>query len=89
MTAQVTTQGDALDARIAQYIAQGWRFEGRYGNQATIAGGRRVNHILHLILSIITFGLWLIVWLIMGMAGGEKRRVLTLQPDGTVTDKKA
>jgi hypothetical protein len=35
----------------------------------------RINHVLHLILSIVTFGLWLFVWLILGIinAGKEPR----------------
>ena len=28
---------------------------------------RRVNHILHLLLSLVTFGLWLPVWLLLSM----------------------
>ena len=28
----------------------------------------RPNHILHLLLTVFTFGLWLIVWLFMGMS---------------------
>jgi hypothetical protein len=27
----------------------------------------RINHVLHLILSIVTLGLWLIVWAILGL----------------------
>lgn len=31
-------------------------------------GGRRVNHVLHLVLSIITAGLWLPIWIILAIA---------------------
>lgn len=31
-------------------------------------GGRRVNHVLHLILTILTFGLWLPVWAVLAIA---------------------
>ncbi len=27
----------------------------------------RVNHVLHLILSIVTFGIWILVWLLVGV----------------------
>jgi hypothetical protein len=30
------------------------------------------NHILHLLLTIFTAGLWLIVWIIIAMSGGGK-----------------
>ena len=31
-------------------------------------GGRRVNHVLHLILTILTFGLWLPLWAVLAIA---------------------
>ncbi|MEH6818908.1 MAG: hypothetical protein V7706_03055 [Dietzia psychralcaliphila] len=31
-------------------------------------GGKRVNHVLHLILTILTFGLWLPVWAVLAIA---------------------
>ena len=46
--------------------------------------GHRVTHVLHLILSIITFGLWLIVWILMGVFGGEKRAMVTVDEYGNV-----
>jgi hypothetical protein len=79
---------DALDAEIGRYVAQGYRLEYRHGNTAVIAFGKRPNHVLHLILSIITFGVWLIVWLIVAATGGEKRRLLVLEADGTVSYRK-
>jgi len=35
----------------------------------------KVNHILHLILSLITAGVWLIIWLVVTMDVGSKRNV--------------
>lgn len=32
-----------------------------------------INHVLHLILSIITLGFWLVVWLILAIAKGAER----------------
>jgi hypothetical protein len=42
--------------------------------------GRRPNHVLHLILTLVTFGLWAIVWLVLALAMGEKRRLIV--PNG-------
>jgi hypothetical protein len=50
--------------------------------QAVLVTGHRPNHLLHLILSVLTLGLWLIVWLIVALAGGEKRKTVTVAPDG-------
>jgi hypothetical protein len=37
----------------------------------------RTNHILHLILSLITFGLWVPVWILAAMNNAGKRSALT------------
>jgi hypothetical protein len=50
--------------------------------------GHRPNRIpLHLILSIITLGVLLIVWTLVGLFGGEMRRTISVQPDGRVVDE--
>jgi hypothetical protein len=83
-----TQPTDALDAEIGRYVAQGYKLEYRHGNTAVIAFGKRPNHILHLILTLITFGLWGIIWLILAATGGEKRRLLVLETDGSVSYRK-
>lgn len=47
--------------------------------------GHRLNHILHLILSLLTLGIWMIVWVAMGIFGGEKREVINVDDWGTPT----
>ncbi len=42
-------------------------------NRPWLVHGRPVNHILHLLLSVFTVGLWLVVWLILTVTGGEER----------------
>jgi hypothetical protein len=77
-----------LDATLANLGAQGWRIENRSDFQATIAKGNRTNHVLHLILTIVTLGLWAIVWILMAILGGEKRRLVTVDPYGNVANRK-
>jgi hypothetical protein len=77
-----------LDSALARAGGRGWRIETRSDFQAMIAQGHRVNHILHLILSIITFGLWLIVWILMGVFGGEKRAMVTVDEYGNVQEQR-
>lgn len=74
-----------LDRALQGYAKAGWRTENRTATQATICKGKRPSHVLHLILSIITLGVWLIVWLIIGIFGGEKRRLVTVTDAGNVT----
>ena len=30
------------------------------------------NHVLHLLLSVVTFGIWLIVWFLLGLMSGAR-----------------
>lgn len=66
----------SLEAQVAQHVGEGWRVESQSARQAVMVKGKRPNHLLHLILSVLTLGLWLIVWLVVALAAGEKRRVL-------------
>ena len=77
-----------LDLALAQYGGWGWRIENRSDFQATIAKGHRTNHILHLILTIVTLGLWAVVWILMAVLGGEKRQILTVDAYGKVHKRK-
>jgi len=45
----------------------------RIKQQEIIIAENKTNHILHLLLSIFTGGLWLIVWLFVGMNNAQRR----------------
>jgi len=51
---------------------------------ALLVQGRRPNHLLHLILTVLTLGLWLFVWIGLAVFGGEKRMVLVVEENGEV-----
>lgn len=74
----VTANPTVLDQEIAQHVKRGWRVESRTDHQAVLVIGHRPNHILHLILTIITFGIWAIVWILVAVLGGEKRKTITV-----------
>lgn len=77
-----------LDTAVQQYARGGWRMEARSDFQATVAKGKNTNHLLHVVLSLITLGAWLVVWLLVAVLGGLKRRLLTVDDYGNVTDTK-
>ncbi len=64
--------------RRKQILAQGlatrlsrpgqWRVEPQADYYAIVVGGKPVNHVLHLILSLVTFGIWLTVWVFVSVA---------------------
>ena len=62
-----------LDAEIARRLADGWRVESDDGSTVTLVKGQRVDHVLHLLLCIVTAGAWLFLWLVLSAFGGERR----------------
>lgn len=70
---------------MATQIALGnRRIESQTDDQAVIVRGRPVNHMLHLILTLIT-GVWAIVWLVVVLLGGEKREAISVDEFGTIS----
>ena len=64
---------EALARAIHTQVVQGARVESQGDYQAVLARGHRPNHLLHLVLTIVTLGLWVFVWLGVIAFGGEKR----------------
>ena len=65
-------------------LNEGYRVESESEFQAVLVTGKKTNHLLHLILSIVTLGLWLIVWAVIALSGGEQRRLLWVDESGQV-----
>jgi hypothetical protein len=78
-----------LAQNIANFVGQGYRIESQSDTMAVLVVGRRVNHLLHFFIGIFTLGIWWIVWLIMAIAGGERRRMMTVDEFGNVLVQKA
>lgn len=67
-----------LPLEVARLTTLGWRVEATpTPGQVVMVRGKRPNHILHLLLSLVTFGLWLPVWLVIGLSSSERRVVLS------------
>lgn len=73
---------ELLARAVANQVRQGWRIESQSDYQAVLVKGERINHVLHLILTILTAGLWGIVWIILAVMGGEKRMVIDVDAYG-------
>lgn len=72
---------EALAADLARTAG---RIESQTPYSAVLISGQRVNHILHLLISVLLCGLWLPVWLILGLSSGERRTVITVDACGNV-----
>ncbi|MCY4624762.1 MAG: hypothetical protein OXC99_07165 [Chloroflexi bacterium] len=76
-----------LDAEVAEWIREDWRVESRSNFQAVMVSGRRVNHLLHLVLALVTAGLWIFVWIALVLTGGENRELLLVDIYGLISSE--
>lgn len=76
-------RAERLDTALAYEIARGWRIESRTTQNAVLVQGRRPNHVLHFLITVLTCGLWVFVWLLVAV-GGERRRQLAVDPYGNI-----
>lgn len=73
-----------LDRAVANELASGAELESQAGMNAVLLKGKKVNHVLHAILSLITAGVWLIVWLLLVLTNKRQRIILSVNEHGTV-----
>lgn len=76
----------ALLARaVAAQVAMGrTRIETQSDYNAVIVRGQPVNHVLHLLITVFTCGLWAIVWIIMAAVQREHRAMVMVDEFGNV-----
>ncbi len=82
VTSDVRT--NALESYIANATRHGWRVQSQGATSAQLVKGKPTNHILHLILTLITLGLWAIVWILMVIFAGEKQRHVSVTEQGNI-----
>lgn len=78
-----------LAQAITREVASGYRVESQTDIQAVLVKGGKTNHVLHLILTLVTFGMWSIVWLIMWLVNRESRTILSVDDYGNVLKQSA
>jgi len=73
-----------LATQLQQAVFRGRRIETQADFQATLIEGKPVNHILHLILTLVTCLVWGVVWIALAIFGGEKRELVQVDEWGNV-----
>lgn len=74
-----------LQEYVSGYVASTrGRLETATPYTAVVVTGQKVNHVLHLLISVLLCGLWLPIWLLVALTGGEKRHVLSVDQCGNV-----
>lgn len=74
----------ALHLAIASHQSNGWRVESMTNRSAVVATGSECNHILHLLLTIFSCGLWFPLWLVLAMTQKVQRATITVNEEGQV-----
>jgi hypothetical protein len=74
----------ALSQTIANVSAQGYRVESQSDFQAVVVKGKRINHALHIIVSLLTV-VWVIGYVVILATGGEKRELIQVDEWGNLT----
>lgn len=75
----------ALGQAVAREVsAGGWRIESQTDQQAVLVKGKDTNHVLHLIISLVSCGLWLFVWPILWYLNQRKTLILSVDAYGNV-----
>jgi hypothetical protein len=70
---------------VVKQVANGFRVEIQEDYSAVLVFGKNPNHILHLLLSIVTFGLWIFVWIMMIFFSKEKKYLFQIDDYGVIT----
>jgi hypothetical protein len=79
-------QAEALQNAIASCAMNGWRLTATYGNVATMTSGQPTNHILHLLITVFTLGVWLPFWLLIAISSdGVRQLVITADVEGNIS----
>src|SRR4051794_9962148 len=79
---------ELLARTVSTQVANGARIESQSDHQAVVLKGKGVNHVLHLILTLVTLGTWGIVWIALAAFGGEKRAMVTVDEYGNAAVQK-
>jgi hypothetical protein len=64
------------DAQVAALLRSGYHVEVQTAELTQLVRGHRVNHTLHLLLTVFTAGLWLPVWIGVAAFGGGRRKTI-------------
>jgi hypothetical protein len=86
----MTMSEEERKLKLARVLAveanHGWKVESQTDYTAVLFYGKggKINHILHLLLSIFTLGIWLIVWIIIGLTSQRKTKVISITDNGDV-----
>lgn len=69
-------------------LSSDWTIVSQTDTSVILGRRKKVSHIMHFILSVLTGFMWLIIWLLMIVRRKEERRSITISSDGNISDTK-
>ena len=80
---------EILQKYIAQRVAAGSKVEYSSDFRATTVMGGNTNHILHLLLCIPTLGLWVFIWILIGLSNRRSATIISVDEFGNIHLKRS
>jgi hypothetical protein len=74
----------ALKAKVEEEMQKGWTIESCTDMTARLTKGHENSHTLHLILSLLTCGIWIPVWIFIAITTGKRSRTWKVDKQGRV-----
>ena len=71
-----------LALAVANEVTAGWRVESQSSIQAVMAKGKPINHTLHIILSVLTLGAWLFIYVPIFIVNQRKTKIIRIDDFG-------
>lgn len=88
----VEERSERLSRMISSKSLEGYTVVDRNDREATAVlalGGKPVNHVLHLIISLVTCGLWAVVWLLLIITARKEQRIrISVDQYGNLIEEK-
>lgn len=86
---ELTTEqrAEILNVEVARLVNQGWAAESVAGTQAVLFRGRRIGWFWNLLLTLVTSGLWAIVWVIRVLKNSGDRIVIYVDESGIIRQR--
>jgi len=84
-------RAEIMTQTVFELQANGFKLVTREPTRAVFVHGKNPNHVLHLLLSLISLGFWIPIWLLITLGVKEKNRVVTVDENGDLDwyDRKA
>ncbi len=82
-----TTVKPTIEGLVQERVEQGWRISERRETDVVIEKGEKIPHVMHIFLTVVSFGIWGVIYAVNLVTGGIKRRRIEMHR-GKVREKR-